>query len=357
MKKLFVLLCLTTALFTSCKKEDSQYPAGMYAEIQTTKGLIVAELFFKETPHTVANFVSLAEGKNPFVSEEYKDKPFYDGLSFHRVIADFMIQGGDPLGTGADGPGYRFDDEIVANLKHDKPGILSMANAGKNTNGSQFFITHKATPHLDGRHTVFGQTIEGQDIVDKIAQGDKIEHIKIIRSGKDAQSFDAVKVFKEGQESNLKKNQEEDAALDKAVKENQEKIENLLSKGKETATGLKYLILEKGGAEKPKKGTTVRINYAGFFENGHLFDSNIIEIAKAHFQYDPQRDALQGYNPLEYTLGEKNMIPGFIEGIELMNFGDKALVYIPSHLAYGVAGANGVIPPNANLIFYIEMIK
>ena len=183
------LSCITFAVAQN-KKQD-----GIFAEFNTSKGKIVVELEYKKTPITVANFISLAEGKNPKANAKFKGKPFYDGLKFHRVIADFMIQGGCPDGTGASGPGYKFDDEIVADLKHSGKGILSMANAGPATNGSQFFITHKATPHLDGKHTVFGHVVSGQEVVDKIVKDDVITSVKIIRSGKEAKKFNAEKVF------------------------------------------------------------------------------------------------------------------------------------------------------------------
>ena len=161
---------------------------GVYAEFTTSKGTIICALEYETTPLTVANFVGLAEGKLSNTARP-AGQPYYDGLTFHRVIANFMIQGGCPEGSGRGGPGYRFRDEIDASLKHNGPGVLSMANAGPGTNGSQFFITHVATPHLNGKHTVFGRVVEGQDVVDAIRQGDKLESIRIHRVGDAAEQF------------------------------------------------------------------------------------------------------------------------------------------------------------------------
>jgi peptidylprolyl isomerase len=173
---------------------EEKLPEGVYARMETSKGTILIQLEYEKTPLTVANFVGLAEGtkaysKKPGEAPTVQNKPYYDGLTFHRVIADFMIQGGDPLGTGSGGPGYRFRDEIVPTLRHNAPGILSMANAGPATNGSQFFITHVPTPHLDGKHTVFGHVVQGQDVVNNIVKGDTIKSVKILRVGEKAKAF------------------------------------------------------------------------------------------------------------------------------------------------------------------------
>ena len=196
MKKItgiFTLL-LATLITVSCNSQNDKYGEGLFAKINTTKGSIVIKLEMEKTPLTVANFVGLAEGKIKN-SAKADGVPYYNGIQFHRVIADFMIQGGDPTASGSGGPGYRFKDEFDSSLKHDKAGTLSMANSGPATNGSQFFITHLPTPHLNGRHSVFGYVLEGQGTVDLIRQGDVINSIEIIRSGAAAKGFDAAATF------------------------------------------------------------------------------------------------------------------------------------------------------------------
>lgn len=363
MKQMTSLFLSLFALLTSCMNapkvehaDPKKLPDGLYAEITTNKGAILLQLEYQKTPLTVANFVSLAEGTNEFVDAKYKGKKFFDGLTWHRVIKDFMIQGGDPNGDGSGGPGYKFADEIT-DLKHSGPGILSMANAGAGTNGSQFFITHRATPHLDGIHTVFGHVIKGQDVVNNIEQNDKIESVKIIRVGKEAKKFNAPKVFKDINEKKLAEEKKKAEAIEKNKADKVAYFNNMKAKATKTQSGLMYIITKKGTAAKPADGTTVLIDYSGFLEDGFLFDSSIAQVAKDLGNYIPQKDAAQAYKPIPFKTGTKSgMIPGFLEGLELMNPGDEAIIFIPSHLGYGERGVPmGKIPANANLIFELKM--
>ncbi|WP_026978173.1 peptidylprolyl isomerase [Flavobacterium tegetincola] len=360
MKKHLILMLLTATLF-SCKDKYAELPDGLYAEIVTSKGTIVAELEFQKTPVTVANFVSLAEGKNAFAEESLRNKPFFDGLKFHRVIPEFMIQGGDPLGNGSGDAGYKFKDEIT-DLKHDVPGILSMANSGPGTNGSQFFITHVPTPWLDGKHTVFGHVVlNSMETVNKIVQDDSIVTVTIIRKGKLAKQFDAAKVFADyfNNSANEAKAVEKEYT-DKYKTVIDEKVAFFATnkaKAIKTKSGLQYIIIEKGAGKKPAAGTQIFIDYAGFFENGTLFDSSMEGVSRDFGKYDETRSAQGGYQPIAFEAGRKDgMIPGFIEGIDQLSFGDRALLFIPSNLAYGEAGVgNGLIPPNTPLIFDITL--
>lgn len=355
MKKSIVLLLLAVSSLYSCKDEHSNLPDGLYADIETSKGHIIVELDYKKAPITVANFVTLAEGKNEFVTKDYlKGKPFYDGLKFHRVIEDFMIQTGDPEGTGSGDAGYKFKDEFT-DLKFDKGGVLAMANNGPGTNSSQFFITHVETPWLDGKHTIFGHVVEkGQEVVNQVKQDDKIVTVTIIRNGEAAKKFDAVKVFHD-YFADIAKEQSKFAGVQK------EKIDYYAAqkaKATKTSTGLEYVITEKGSGKKPATGTQIYIHYAGFLENGTLFDTSMEDVAKSFGKFDPARAEAKAYTPIPFQAGRKDgMIPGFIEGIEKLSFGDKAILFIPSHLAYGATGAGGVIPPNANIIFEIQLLE
>ena len=305
---------------------------GLYAKFNTTKGSILVNLEFKKTPGTVGNFVGLAEGnmENDAIPQ---GKPYYNGLKFHRVIPDFMIQGGDPQGTGSGGPGYQFDDEIHPDLKHNGPGILSMANAGAGTNGSQFFITHVETSWLDGKHTVFGKVIEGQDIVDEIAQGDIIDSLEIVRIGAEAENFNAIETFRQFTGA-----KEEREAASKKVAE--QLLEELASGFDKTDSGLRYKIIQKGDGVQAEKGKTVSVHYKGSLVDGTVFDSSY-----------------KRNQPIDFPLGIGQVIPGWDEGIALLQVGDKARFVIPSYLGYGERGAGGVIPPNATLIFDVELME
>jgi len=305
--------------------------SSLKAKMETSKGDILLELEFEKTPMTVANFVGLAEGK---IQNDAKPlgTPYYDGIIFHRVIPDFMIQTGDPEGTGRGGPGYNFPDEIDPSLTHSGPGILSMANAGAGTNGSQFFITHKETPWLDGKHTVFGRVVEGQSVVNAIEQNDIILAVSIIREGDAAKAFDAAKIFESEQAK------QKEIAVAKA-KEMEEKIAKMSEGATTTSSGLKYIIQEQGDGNKPHTGDRVSVHYSGYLTDGTKFDSS----------YDRNK-------PFEFPLGQGRVIKGWDEGVALLNIGTKAKFFIPANLAYGSRGAGGVIPPNATLIFEVELL-
>lgn len=370
MKKIvFLFLSLTSLLLVSCGENYDRLGDGIFGVIKTGKGEIIVSLEYNKTPITVANFILLAEGKNKHVTlESKKGVPFYDGLKFHRVEANFMIQGGDPNGDGTGGPGYNFMDEIT-DLSHEGPGTLSMANAGPGTNGSQFFITHVETKFLDGRHTVFGKVKEGQEIVNAIVKDDVIESIIIVRNGEAAKKFDALKVFDDRlktEAENRKKMEAEEAIKKEAfLAEFKEVIDTKLAffetqkkAAQKTASGLQYAIYEKGKGKKPANGSTVYVHYAGFFESGELFDSSKEDVSKAFGKFDQNRADAKAYTPFPFQYGNKTgLIPGFLEGLENLNFGDKAILFIPSQLGYGEAGAGGIIPPNSNLIFEIELLE
>ncbi|MBP6557601.1 MAG: peptidylprolyl isomerase [Flavobacterium sp.] len=366
-KKVSFLLIVFTLLLTSCKDDHKNLKDGLYAKIETPKGTILLELEYKKVPITVANFVTLAEGNNQFVMDDLKGKPYFDGIVFHRVDKGFVIQGGDPMGNGTGDPGYVFRDEFTT-LKHDKVGTLSMANSGPNTNGSQFFITFGPTPNLDGRHTVFGYVIEGIDIVDAIEVNDEMTNVTIIRKGEDVKKFDAVKVFNDYFQSEIA-NEKQQALADaeskkiydekfKAIKE--QKIINfndLKKTATKTSSGLKYTITRKTSGPKPKDGQVLYINYAGYLEDGTLFDTSNPEIAKQFGKFDQQRALQKGYANLPFKVnGHNQLIPGFLEGVEKMKVGEKAIIFIPSNLAYGEQGAGDAVPPNANIIFELELL-
>lgn len=360
----------------SCKtSKRADLGDGLFADIKTTKGDIIVRLEHEKTPVTVANFVSLAEGKNTFVSEQYKGKKYYDGVIFHRVMKDFMIQGGDPQGNGTGNPGYKFMDEFNDSLIHDKKGILSSANSGPSTNGSQFFITHKPTPWLDGKHTVFGEVVEGMNVVDSIAnvavtpgtnkplEEVKMNTVEIIRNGKEARKFDAAQIMTDyfaNEEERLaaieKEKAEKMAALNKIKSDFASEIAVQMKTATELPSGLKLLVLEEGSGKKPSLGQKVNVMYGGYLTDGTLFDTNYAEVAQKYGRLDEITRMHRGeMSPLKISYSpDSPMIPGFKEGILNTKIGDKVRLFIPPHLGYGEQGG-GPIPPNANLVFDIEI--
>jgi peptidyl-prolyl cis-trans isomerase A (cyclophilin A) len=330
---------------------------GIFAEFNTTRGKIVSKLEYKKVPVTVANFVTLVEGNNPIVNKEFKGKPFYDGLIFHRVIEDFMIQGGDPKGDGSGGPGYNFKDEFHPDLKHSKAGILSMANAGPSTNGSQFFITHLETPWLDNIHSVFGEIVEGIDIVNSIQANDVIISVKIIRIGNTAKEFDAFKIFNDYYTSAEKERKEAETKTKQITNNKALEITTLKKTGTKMKSGLIYQIIRKGHGKKPNTGAQALIHYSGYLESGQLFDTSYGDVAKMYGKFNQNRANQNGYAGYPVTMGNLPFIPGFNEGITMMSYGDKMMFFIPSNLAYGEQGAGDVIPPNANIVFEVELLE
>ncbi len=313
--------------------EKSKLADGLYAVMHTSKGDITLRLEFEKTPMTVANFLGLVEG---VLNIHGKSKPFYNGLSFHRVIENFMIQGGCPKGNGTGGPGYTFPDEFDDSLRHNAPGKLSMANSGPATNGSQFFITHVPTPWLDDKHSIFGEVVEGQDVVNAIEQGDKLSSVEIIRKGSKAEAFvvsrETFTTFvAEADDKAKKRNEEKKANIERELK-------NRWPDAIETPSGLKYVVNQAGDGKKfPKQGQKVTVHYTGILLNGKMFDSSV------------KRGA-----PAEFAVGD--VIEGWNEALKTMSKGEKRTLIIPPELGYGAQGYPGIIPPDSHLVFDVELI-
>lgn len=393
-KALTAFIVLLVLVNISCQERYPDLEDGLYAEIITTKGTMVAKLHYDKVPVTVANFVALAEGNHPMTEEKYQGKPFYDSLTFHRVMDNFMIQGGDPLGNGTGTPGYKFAADFSRDLKHDKPGILSMANAGGiNTNGSQFFITERPYPRGDiydatGKlkpcdqpgvscHSVFGELVKGLEVQDsisnvKVAGRNKpvedvvIEKVNIIRKGKDAKFFDAPKVFEEEMpkvEENFMalraeaKKEAEELAM-KAREEWLKKNESLDGRRIESPTGMAMIFTHESNGIKPKPTQSVNIDCAGYFEDGTLFWTTWKEVAEKNGKYDERQDKAGYYAPFAMPYNETaSLVAGFREAMLNMKIGDKARVFIPYYLGYGDAGRPPVIPGGTNLVFDIELVS
>ncbi len=394
MKKYLAILALPMLMFmTACQENEVTVNGekviledGLYAFMKTTQGEILIKLEDKLAPTTVANFIALAEGTQEFVTiEGKKGVPFYDSTKFHRVIPEFMVQGGDPQGTGQGGPGYRFEDEFGEGLSHTGPGVLSMANSGPGTNGSQFFITIKETPWLDGKHSIFGKVIYGMDVVNKIVgvprdnrdmprEEQTLETVKILRVGSDFKKYDAMVAFKGGKEglAEIAKAREEEnrkaheaasaaeaerlAAMQPLFEANVARFAALEKKAKTSESGLKYVIETVGDGEKPKIGDMVNVHYAGYLmADGKLFDASYKDIAVKYGVYNPQREPYAPYSVAYGPSGQ--VIAGWREGLQLLNKGGKATLIIPAKLAYGDQGAGGVIPPGATIVFDIEIVE
>lgn len=334
------IFCCLAISFGGCNSMDKDLSAikgknGVFALMETSKGNILLELFYDKTPLTVTNFVGLAEG----TLDATKGKPFYDGLTFHRVISDFMIQGGDPRGNGTGGPGYRFADEFRDDLKFDKPGYLAMANAGPGTNGSQFFITHVPTDWLNGKHTIFGQVVneESQKVVNAIQQGDKIVKVTIIRQGDDAKKFTATQADfdKLSAEANRRTEEERKMAAAAKIKE----VETKFPGFSKDSNGIYYKTTKEGSGSKIGGKRAVAVEYKGYLVSGQVFDQS------------------KGRGPLEFTTAGGQMIPGFDMMVQDMKLGEKRTIVLPPEQAYGAQGIPGIIPGGAYIAFDVELTK
>ncbi len=354
----FFLAGSTFAQEEPASPKDLALAPGLYAVFNTSKGEIICELAYKKAPLTVANFTGLVEGNFEAAGKKFTE-PYYDGILFHRVIANFMIQGGDPEGTGRGGPGYRFPDEVATGLKHSGPGILSMANSGKNTNGSQFFITHKATPWLDGKHTVFGKVVKGLEVVNAIEQNDKMETVKILRVGADAEAFNAQETFTKLYAPFYEEYVLWPAYMDSVSKMSvtdfnagfYEMVKASLPKKqarklKQTESGLVYLIEKKGKKKlKATPGDTLDVHTAGIHYN----------TGKEFFN---TRD--EGQQSMEFQLQHprRRMVTGFEEALQMLGPGGKGTFYLPYHLGYGLGGNNGAkIKPYEDIVFKLEVLS
>lgn len=405
MKKLkltmtFAFVALLAVSLISCDEKYPELGDGLFAEIVTNKGTMVAKLHYDKAPITVANFVALAEGTHPMVTDSLKGKPFYNGLIFHRVMDDFMIQGGDITGTGSGSPGYKFGDELDVTLKHDKPGVLAMANPGANANGSQFYITEKPTPWLDGYdqngnlkdcqnqrvycHAVFGEIVLGleiQDTISNVKVGPRskpvedvvIQELNIVRQGFEARKFDAVKTWETELpvlEEKARKKEEEARSKASELQRKMEEmsqaaanellpvLEGYRKNAKTLASGLLMHTITNGTGAKPKQGQNVKVWYEGYFTDGTLLDTNKKEVAEKYGQFNEQRDMQGGYETTMMLVSpDANLVAGFKEGLATMKVGDKKYLYLPSHLAWGERGSPPVIRPNTDIIFIVEVVE
>jgi len=313
---------------------DAALGDGLFARISTTRGDIVVRLEHERTPLTVTNFVALAEGTMTRVGT----RPFFDGLTFHRVIDNFMIQGGCPQGTGTGGPGYRFPDEFHPALRHDGPGVLSMANSGPGTNGSQFFITHVATPWLDGGHTVFGRVVQGQTVVNAVRQGDRINTVTIIRNGAQASAFRADQAAFDALLRDI------DTAAAARAQEQRNADLALIGQRYPNASvspsGVRWIVDRAGTGPRPSPGSTAVVNIRGRSLAGRYFANS---------------DLTGGSE--EFPVGAGRILPGLDEAIMNMSTGEIRTIIVPPELAFGERGLQDIIPPNSFVVFVVELVQ
>jgi peptidylprolyl isomerase len=377
---LSILTVMATILMIGCNEENPDLDNGLYAEIKTNKGTMIAELFYDKVPMTVGNFVTLAEGTNDKVTDSLKGKKYYDGLTFHRIIENFMIQGGDPAGNGSGGPGYSFPDEFVDTLQHSGKGFLSMANSGPDTNGSQFFITTVPTPHLDGRHSVFGKLVlykkeadslvatESQKVLDSIAavetgQQNKpiepvvIESINIIRKGSEAKNWNAKQAFNDELAARKEEERKKEEARAGVNKEMLQQIEEWRSKAEPRDSGIKIYYKKNVDSPKPEENAVAAVDYAGYLSDGMLFDSSMLDTAEKMMNVNEAKKKANAYRPMPVRFSkDMRMINGFRDALLELSYGDEAVVFIPADQGYGAQGMpRANIPPNAELIFEINM--
>ena len=327
--------CILSACVVSCARDQAPgLPDGLYARLATAKGDVTIRLEYQKAPLTVGNFVGLAEGR----MGPSKGKKYFDGLSFHRVVADFVVQTGDPKGDGSGGPGYEFPNEISGDLKYDAEGVVGMANAGPDTNGSQFFITMKAVPELDGGYTIFGKVVKGMDVVKRIAQGDKLAKVEILRNGPDARAFKADQAAFDSRlapiAAAIKKATDDKRAADLAAIKQRWPV--LVA----DADGIFQKTVKAGSGASPAAGQTVSVAYKGMLVSGQVFD---------------QSDFHGG--PVDFQVGVGKIIPGWDKVVMQMKKGEKRMVVIPPELAYGPRGTpGGPIAPDSFLAFEIELV-
>jgi peptidylprolyl isomerase len=330
-----VLAALAFGVVTGCAEEYPDLENGLYAELETEKGTILIELAYDKAPLTVTNFVGLAEGT--IESNQPEGEPFYDGLTFHRVVEDFVVQTGDPTGTGNGGPGYQFPNEIDQSMAHDSAGVVSMANSGPDTNGSQFFITRGPAPWLDGQYSIFGEVEQGQDVVDSIEQGDALEKVTIVRKGEAARTFEADQDAFDKRLAELESRRDEDQR--RTVAQQLAYVEQNWPEAEDAGEGMRYVIQEEGSGASPDSGDTVSVHYTGYLLNGMPFEST------------RNQD-----EPVRFEVGTGEVIPGWERTLLDMKVGEKRTAIIPPNLAYGSKGARGIIPPNSFLIFEVELV-